>query len=135
METMTALLWAVGAVHLLVAAMNFFLPAKIELAPNLAKVSPLVRQMVIIHHVYIVAVIFAFAGLCFFRTADLAGGHGLGRVLAAGMSLFWLARIPIQLFYYDRETRRRHPVVDAGFLLMLAFMAGVLGLAAIGGAR
>lgn len=135
MDTTHALLGAVGAVHLLVAAMNFLLPAKIELAPNLAKVSPLVRQMVIVHHVYIVGVIFAFAGLCFFFAADLAGGRGLGRVLAAGMSLFWLARIPVQLFYYDTETRRRHRAVDAGFLLMLAFMAGVLGLAAIGGLR
>jgi len=135
MNTPQALLWAVGTAHLLVAAMNFFLPAKIELAPNLAKVSPLVRQMVIVHHVYIVGVIFAFAGLCFFRAADLAAGSGLGRVLAAGMSLFWLARIPIQLFYYDPETRRRHRAVDVGFLLMLAFMAGVLGLAAIGGLR
>jgi len=135
MNTTHALLWSVGAVHLVVAAMNFFLPAKIDLAPNLAKVSPLVRQMVIVHHVYIVGVIFAFAALCFFFTADLAGASRLGSLLAAGMSLFWLARIPIQLFYYDKETRRRHRAVDAGFLLMLAFMAGVLGLAAIGSLR
>jgi hypothetical protein len=135
MNTMHALLWGVGAAHLLVAAMNFFLPAKIDLALDLAKVSPLVRQMVIVHHVYIVGVIFAFAGLCFFFTADLAGASRLGSLLAAGMSLFWLARIPIQIFYYDRETRRRHRAVDSGFLLLLAFMAGVLGVAAIGGLR
>jgi hypothetical protein len=133
MDTTHLLLGSVGAAHLLVALMNFFLPAKIGLGADLAKLSPIVRQMVIVHHVYIVGVILAFAGLCFFFAPDLAGGSTLGRVLAAGMSLFWLARIPIQLFYYDPETRRRHRAVDAGFLLLIGWMAGVLGFAAIGG--
>jgi len=135
METTRVLLGSVGVAHLIVVVMNFYLPARIELGANLAKVSPMVRQMTIVHHVYIVGVILVFAGLCFSFAPDLAGGSALGRAGAAAMSLFWLARIPIQLFYYDRGTRRRHPAIDAGFLVLVAYMAAVLGIAALGALR
>ena len=135
MDTTRALLGSVGAAHLLVAVMNFFLPAKIDLPANLAKVSPMVRQMVIVHHAYIVGVIFAFAALCFFFATDLAGPGALGRCVAGGMAIFWLARIPIQLFYYDKATRRGHRAIDVGFTLLVAFMAAVLGAAALGALR
>ena len=133
MNAATTLLWAAGAVHLGLAAMNFFLPSRIQLGENLAKVSPMVRQMAIVHHAYIVAVLVGFALLCFYYPADLASGRGLGRALAAGISIFWLGRIPIQLFVYDRELRRKHRGIDILLLAMVSFMGGVLGLAAIGG--
>lgn len=133
MNTATAVLWAAGAVHVALAAMNFFLPARIQLGENLAKLTPMVRQMAIVHHAYIVAMILGFAGLCFFFPAELASGRGLGRALAAGMSIFWLGRLPIQLFVYDRELRRKNRAIDILLLAMLAFMGGALGLAAIGG--
>lgn len=132
---MNTLLAAAGVVHLALAAMNGFLPARIELGANLAKVSPMVRQMAIVHHAYIVAVLLGFAGLCFFYPSELASGRGLGRALAAGISIFWLARIPIQLFVYDRDLRRKNRAIDLLMLGMVAFMGGVLGLAAIGGLR
>jgi hypothetical protein len=130
---MIPLLVAAGIVHVALAVMNAFLPARIELGANLAKVSPMVRQMAIVHHAYIVAVLLGFAGLCFFFPGELASGRGLGRALAAGISIFWLARIPIQLFVYDRELRRRNRGVDLLLLAMVAFMGGVMALAAIGG--
>ncbi len=130
---MITLLYAAGAVHLALAAMNFFLPSRIQLGENLARLTPMVRQMAIVHHAYIVAVIFGFAGLCFFFPAELASGRGLGRALAAGISIFWLGRLPIQLFVYDRELRRKNRAIDILLLCMLAFMGGALGLAAIGG--
>jgi hypothetical protein len=132
---MTALLAAAGVVHVALAAMNAFLPSRIELGANLARVSPLVRQMAIVHHAYIVAVLLGFAGLCFFYPAELASGRGLGRALAGGISIFWLTRIPVQLFVYDRALRRKHRGIDLLLLAMAAFMGGVLGVAAIGGLR
>jgi hypothetical protein len=130
---MITLLAAAGVAHLALAAMNAFLPARIDLGANLAKLSPIVRQMAIVHHAYIVAVLIGFAGLCFFYPAELASGRGLGRALAAGISIFWLARLPIQLFVYDRGLRRKNRMIDLLLLGMVAFMGGVLGLAAIGG--
>ena len=132
---MNTLLAAAGVVHVALAGMNFFLPARIDLRANLEKVSPMVRQMAIVHHVYIVAVLLGFAALCFFYPDELASGRGLGRSLAAGMSIFWLARIPIQLFVYDRELRRKNRAIDLLMIGMVAFMGGALGLAAIGGLR
>jgi len=132
---MNTLLAAAGVVHLALAGMNFFLPARIDLRANLERVSPMVRQMAIVHHAYIVAVLVGFAGLCFFYPDELASGRGLGRALAAGISVFWLARIPIQLFFYDRELRRKNRAIDLLLIGMVTFMGGVLGLAAIGGLR
>ena len=132
---MNALLAAAGAAHLVLAGMNFFLPGRIDLPANLARLSPLVRQMAIVHHAYIVGILFAFAGLCFFFPADLASGRGLGRAIAAGIAVFWTVRIPIQLFFYDKEQRRRNRGVDVLLLALVTFMAAALGIAAAGGLR
>ena len=130
---MNALLAAAGAAHLVLAGMNFFLPGRIDLPANLARLTPLVRQMAIVHHSYIVGILVGFAGLCFFFPADLASGRGLGRAIAAGIALFWTVRIPIQLFFYDKEQRRRNRGVDLLLLALVTFMAAALWIAAAGG--
>jgi len=135
MNTATTVLWAAGAVHLALAAMNFFLPSRIQLGENLAKLTPMVRQMAIVHHAYIVGILVGFAGLCFFFPADLASGRGLGRAIAAGIALFWTVRIPIQLFFYDKEQRRLNRGVDLLLLTLVTFMAAALWIAAAGGLR
>jgi hypothetical protein len=130
---MNALLAAAGVAHLILVGMNFFLPGRIDLHANFARLTPLVRQMAIVHHAYIVGILVGFAGLCFFFPADLASGRGLGRAIAAGIALFWTVRIPIQLFIYDKEQRRLNRGVDVLLLTLVTFMAAALWIAAAGG--
>ena len=121
---------AVGVLQGLVAAMNLALPGRLDCRRNLARVDPLIRQIFVVHWVYIVIVLLGMAAVCLLFPGELASGHGLGRFLSAGMSLFWLGRAGVQIFYYDPEVRRRHRVADGMFLAGAAFMGSVMGAAA-----
>jgi len=134
MDRLIALIWAAGAVQLAILAGNFILPAKLECRANLARVSPMIRHVFIVHWVYIVAILGIFSALCFFFAPDLAGASRLGRFLSATLALFWFPRIPIQLFLYDAELRRKHRLGDVMMLLALSFLVAVFGFAALKGA-
>lgn len=120
-----------GVVHLLIAAANFFLPAMLGYRENLALVSPIIRQIFIVHSIYIVLVLIGFSSLCFFFPGELAGESPLGRSISGFLALFWLLRIGIQASYYDRAVKRRNRSGNAIFLLAFLYLAGVFGFAAV----
>lgn len=130
MRILIPLIWAAGAVQLIILAANFFLPRILRPSEQLANVSPLIREIFFVHSIYIVFVLAIFITLSFGFAPELAGASSLGRLLSAAMALFWLARVPIQLCYYDRATRRKNRVADVGFLAAFSFLAIIFSLAA-----
>jgi len=124
MRGLLLLLWLAGFVQLAIASANLFLPARLKYRENLSRVSPIIRQIFVVHSVYIVGVVLLFAAVTFGFAGELASGHGLGRFLAASIAVFWLLRAPVQLLYYDAALRRENRWGD------VAFTAGALFLAA-----
>ena len=135
MNSLVPWIWAAGGAHLLIAAANLALPRQLQYRANLALVSPIVRQIFNVHSAYIVMTLIAFSGLCFFFAPDLAGGSLLGTSLSWYMAVFWLSRLFIQVFYYDPELKRQHPVANLAFTLAVAYLGGVSALAALGVAK
>jgi hypothetical protein len=84
-----------------------------------------------VHSLYIVGVVLLFAALTLGFAGELAGGHGLGRFLAAAIALFGLFRIPVQFFYYDPELRQAHRTGDLAMTLALLFLGGTYAAAAL----
>jgi len=125
-------IWAAGVVHLAILAANFGLPGRLRVRENAARLTPILRQVLYVHWLYIGIVLVIFAALCLLFAPELAGASLLGRFLSGAMAAFWLLRIPLQLFYYDRETRRQNRALDALYLLALAFLSGVFTTAAMG---
>ena len=132
MNALVPYIWVAGGIHFLIAVANLPLPRILNYRENLRKVPPIIRQIFVIHSVYIVLVVIGFGLLCVLFASDLTGGHRLGRFVSGGISVFWIIRIPIQLFYYDPDLRRRYRLVDIGFTLAPVYLGGVLGLAALG---
>ena len=130
MRTLFLFLWLAGFVQVAIAFANVFLPKKLNYRDNLSRVSPIIRQVFVVHSVYIVGVVLLFAGVTFGFAGELASGHGLGRFLAAGMALFWLCRAPVQLLYYDASLRRTNRAGDVAFVTAALFLAGTYGAAA-----
>lgn len=135
MATLIPWLWAAGAVQLLILAANFFLPRKLNCRENLARVSPMVRSIFVVHWIYIVLVLGIFAALSFWFAPELAGATVLGRFLSAAIAVFWLLRVPIQLFAYDSEIRRQNRLGDVVFLTAFSYLGIIFALAALGVAR
>jgi hypothetical protein len=73
--------------------------------------------------------------LCFWLAPELAGASHLGRFLSAAMAVFWLMRIPIQLYFYDPEIRRQNRLGDVAFLVAISYLGIVFSAAAVGGFR
>ena len=86
MPALLLLLWIAGFVQLAIAFANLFLPAKLNYRENLSRVSPIIRQIFVVHSVYIVGVVLLFAAISFGFAGDLASGHGLGRFLASALA-------------------------------------------------
>src|SRR5579863_4028277 len=135
MRILIQLLWVGGALQLVILAANFVLPGKLNCRENLARVSPMIREVFIVHWAYIVLILGVFACMSFWFAPELAGASGLGRFLAAVIAVFWLLRVPIQLFFYDPELRRQNRFGDVIFLLAFSYLGVVFGVAALGVVR
>ena len=132
MKTLIPWLWAAGTMQLVIIAANFVLPKKLSCRDNLARVSPMIRTVFVVHWVYIVLVLGIFTTLSFWFAPELAGASRLGRYLSAVIAVFWLLRVPIQLFFYDPEIRRQNRFGDVFFLLAFSYLGVVFGIAALG---
>ncbi len=119
------LLRGAGAITFMILLSNFFAPRKLHYARNLAKLDPIVREIFIVHGVYIVLVLGASMVACFFFAEDLLGTSGIGRALVWFLAIFWSLRVVVQLFYYNREIKRRYPVFNVLFTGAFAFLAAV----------
>lgn len=128
---MKEMIWGAGAVHLGIIAANVPLPGRLRLREHLAGVPRFIRQIFYVHWIYIVIVLGMFAGLCFGFAPDLAGASALGRFLSGFLAGFWLLRVVLQIFYYDREIRRENRVLDSMYLVALVVLKGVFGTAVL----
>ena len=100
-------------------------------AGELAGVPRFIRQIFYVHWIYIVIVLGLFAGLCSGFAPELAGASGLGRFLSAFLAGFWLLRILLQVFYYDREIRRENWGLDMLYVGSLIVLVVIFGVAAV----
>ena len=125
-------LWVAGGVQLLIAGANIGLPSRLRYRENLARLTPIVRQVFVVHSVYIGLVLVIFSALWIGYAPELASGSGLGRFLSASLALFWSLRVLVQLFYYDRELCRRYRAAHIAFTLSFLFLSGVFIAAALG---
>jgi len=131
MRTILVFLWLAGFVQVAIASANLFIPKKLNYRENLSRVAPIIRQIFVVHSVYIVGVVLLFAVVTFGFATELASGRGLGRFLAAAMALFWLCRAPVQLLYYDASLRQTNRAGDVAFTLAALFLTTTYGAAAL----
>jgi hypothetical protein len=120
-----------GVLQLITAAANFFLPAKLHYRENLAKVSPIIRQIFTVHALFIVLMLVGFGLICLLFPGDLCGASALGKFLCGFLALFWGLRAVLQITYYDGTVKKEHPMgawfFAAVFIyLTVAFTAATL---------
>jgi hypothetical protein len=117
MRTMIPFIWAAGVVQLLIVAANFWIPSILDYRGNLKRISPMFRQIFVVHSLYIVLTVLGFAGLCLFFAPQLASGQTLARAISAFLAVFWLLRVFLQFGYYDRGVRALMPSDRKSFRL------------------
>jgi len=128
------LLWVAGGLQLAIAAANLPLARVLRFREEHARLSPLVRQVHEVHHVYLMGVLVLFAAVSLAFPHELTRSP-LGRFLAGAISIFWGARVLVQRFLYERGALRRHPVADWSCTLVFAGLAATYAAAALGALR
>lgn len=131
MTNLTPWIWLAGGIQLAIVAANFFLPKKLAYRDNLARVSTIIRQVFIVHSIYIVGVLAAFSALCFLFAPELAGASAMGRFMSGFFAVFWLARVGIQLFYYDPDMKRANFGMHVAFVAAIAYLGITFLVAAL----
>jgi hypothetical protein len=131
MTPLVAAIWVAGGVQLVIAAANLEVARTLDYRANLAKLTPMVGQVFVVHAVYIVLIILWFSVLCLAFAAQLASGDPLGRFLTGGLAAFWGLRAIIQLIFYDKKVRKDHRLQDVAFLATCALLTGIFLTAAL----
>ena len=131
MTPMIVAIWIAGGIQLAIAAANLEVARKLDYRGNLAKLTPMVGQVFLVHAVYIVLVILWFSALCLIFAARLASGDPLARFLTGGLAAFWGLRAVIQLIFYDKKVRKDHRLQDVAFLAACALLTGIFLVAAL----
>ncbi|NNF44587.1 MAG: hypothetical protein HKN62_16375 [Phycisphaerales bacterium] len=125
------LIYIAGVLHLVIAAANFVAARMYGYREGIRPLPTVLRQVFVIQNVFIVVVLVGLSLLCFLFARELTGGRPLGRALSLFIAVFWLVRLGIQLFYYDRAERRRHRAIDVCFIVAFAYLAAVFFRAAL----
>lgn len=126
------LIWAAGAIQAGIVLVNGILPGRLRVRENVKDVPTFIRQIFYVHWIYIVLTVGFFSALCFGFARDLAGASALGRFLSGFLAGFWLLRVALQWFYYDREVRRANRWLDALYLASLVALSLIFARAAFG---
>jgi len=130
-DGLVRLIWFAGAIHAGIVLANIPLPHRLQVREKLKPVPLFLRQIFYVHWVYIVLVVGLFSVLCFGFARDLAGASALGRFLSGFIAGFWLLRILLQCFYYDREIRRANRLLDSLYVVSLVALVGIFGLVSV----
>lgn len=93
----------IGLVFLLLAASHVFFARRFRWKEELARLSLLNRRIFQVHCGFIVLMLIQFGMLSVIFTDALLEPTPLGRLVAAGLVVFWGARLLAQFLVYDRR--------------------------------
>jgi hypothetical protein len=132
-DWMEAALIVAGLLHFGILIASALVPRVLDWRTELAQLSALSRHLIWVHGAFIVLVIIGFGAVTLVAHEDLAGGSLAGRAFCAFVSLFWLARLCVQLFLFDARpylTRVVYKLGYHGLTVVFTYLAVVYSVAA-----
>ena len=99
-----------------------------------APLSPINREMMYVHTFFVAFTVLLMGALCLTSAPELLGTP-LGRRVALGIGLFWLARLLIQFFGYSAQLwrgKRFETAVHVVFVAFWGYLSAVFLLAGLG---
>jgi hypothetical protein len=94
------LLTIAGFLHFGLLLAGFSAPRVLGWRTELTKVSPLTRQLVLVHGAFIVLTIIGFGLLTLVSGRELLAGNLLALTVTVFIGVFWTCRFLLQLFYF-----------------------------------
>lgn len=92
-----------GIGHFLLCTGSLFIPKVMQWKKHLGGMHPLLRQMFWTYATYILVINFCFGIVSVFGPHELLNGSFLAKTITLFIGIYWLTRIGIQFFYFDRS--------------------------------
>jgi len=134
MRTFELLIRLGGVLHFGILIASALVPRALDWKRELAKLPPLLRQLIWVHGVFIVVVIIAFGVLSLLHAADLAAGSALARSFCGFVATFWLLRLLTQFFVFDATPYLNSRFLKLGYhglTVIFACLVAIFGAAAL----
>lgn len=134
MITLTTLLVLGGVCHFGILMASALVPRVLDWRGELARLSGLLRHLIWVHGVFVVLTIIGFGAISLVAASELAAGTRLARSVCAFISIFWLARLGVQLFLFDAKPYLTSPLLKIGYhglTVVFTYLAAVYGYAAL----
>ena len=131
---MEAQLRAIGFLLVVLALLHVGFKRYFGWRREFAAVSLINRQMMYVHTFFVAFTVLLMGVLCLTSAAELTSTP-LGRKVALGCGLFWLARLLVQFFGYSAELwrgKRFETVVHIVFTAFWTYLSAVFLLVGIG---
>jgi len=130
--TLLVLLRVAGALLLVLAASHALFPKRLGWKEDLERLTPLNRQVFLVHTFFIVLVVSMMGVLSLAFAELLVAPSPLARFVLAGLTLFWAARLFVQWFVYDASLwrcDRFNTMVHVVFSILWTYLTAVYGAA------
>jgi hypothetical protein len=109
------LLFVGGILHFGILIASACVPQVLDWRQSLAKLDPLLRQLIWVHGAFIVLVIVGFGIVSVVLPAELASGRPLARAVCLFIAIFWAARLAVQFFVFDAKTFLKSDFFKIGY--------------------
>lgn len=134
MNTLELLILIAGLLHFGVLIASALVPQVLDWRRELNLVSPLTRQLVWTHGIFIVLVIIGFGVLGITQSTSLASGEPLARAVSAFIAIFWGARLLLQYTWFDARAYLTTPLLKWGYhglTILFSYFTAVFAFAAL----
>lgn len=108
------------------------IPFILKWPAELRKVQPLIKQIFWVYACYILAFNLSFGLVSAFCYADLTNTSNLARLLTGFIAIYWITRVSIQFFHFDRSnfpTGIWHKLGEVLLVSLFIFLSAVYSLA------
>jgi hypothetical protein len=107
------LLRIAGVLLLGLFILNFFVPRRFHWREEMARLSLINRRIFQVHAVFIAMILLMMGLLLVLIPGALLQPQALARAVLAGLTVFWTARLLLQLFFYHAVLWRGKPFETA----------------------
>ncbi len=123
-----------GVLHFGILIASACVPHVLDWKQSLARLDPLLRQLIWVHGAFIVLVIVGFGIFSVALSAELASGTPLARAICLFIAIFWAARLAVQFFVFDAKPFLRTAFLKIGYhglTIVFFYLAIVYSIAAL----
>jgi hypothetical protein len=115
-----------GLAQIVLVFGSLAVPRVLNWHAELAKVQPLIKQMFWTYAAYILVTNMCFGLVSMFAFTELINGTVLATLVTGFIAAYWVSRVFIQFFYFDREgfpTGRWHRLAEVLLVTLFVFLS------------